>query len=126
MFLILCIDRRECRIFPFYPEERNDTGEPKAIHKYVAESQFYKMSSVPNIPFKAVSDPHKAIQSIEYIENDATSQRFEECRRRFKSLIPGEEQEVLLFHGTDRANIDSIFNNNFNIEMSPADRPKVG
>ena len=123
MFLI---DRqKECRIFPFYPEENNDTHQSRAVHKYVASSFFYKMASVQGIhSARPVKDPHTAIQSIEYIENDVTSQRFLECKTRFKNFQEGEK-EVLLFHGTDITNIDSIFNNNFDIGMVPSNRPKV-
>ena len=73
---------------------------------------------------RSVVEPHKAIQSIEYIENDFTTQRFEECKSRFKGFKEGE-REVLLFHGTDSTNIESIFNNNFDLGMAPANRPKV-
>ena len=73
---------------------------------------------------RSVIEPHNAIQSIEYIENDVTSHRFEECKSRFKGFTEGGK-EVLLFHGTDITNIDSIFNNNFDIGMTPANRPKV-
>ena len=119
------VGKKECRIFPFYPEENNDTHQSRAVHKYVASSFFYKMASVKGIhAARSVVDPHSAIQSIEYIENDVTSQRFRECKSRFKNLKEGKK-EVLLFHGTDITNIDSIFNNNFDIGMSPSNRPKV-
>ena len=98
------------------------------MHKYRAASQFYKMSSVTNIGIpgmKPIFQPHNAIQSIEYIENETSTTRFDECKRRFNKLLPDGDKEVLLFHGTDVSNIDGIFNNNFNIEMTPTNRPKV-
>ena len=123
--IFLIARMKECRIFPFYPEENNDTHQSRAVHKYVASSFFYKMASVQGVQAaRSVIDPQSAIQSIEYIENDITSQRFQECKTRFKNIQEGEK-EVLLFHGTDITNIDSIFNDNFNIEMAPSSRPKV-
>ena len=117
--------KRECRIFPFYPEENCDTHQSRAVHKYVASSFFYKMASARGPQSsRSLLDPQNAIQSIEYIENDVINQRFQECKNRFKNLKDGEK-EVLLFHGTDITNIDSIFNNNFDIGMAPSNRPKV-
>ena len=59
------------------------------------------------------------------IENDVSTARFEECRRRLKTLLPDGGKEVLLFHGTDLTNIEGIFNSNFDIDLAPATRTKV-
>ena len=83
------------------------------------------MASIKDYNIRTISDPAHAIQSIEVIENDVSSGKFNECKKRLRSLQLDADKEMLLFHGTDVTNIDSIFNNNFNIEMAPANRPKV-
>ena len=119
------LSRKDCRIFPFYPDDCNDIHQANAIHKYVATSHFYKMINFHRPSARHNLDPQNAIQSIEYIENDVSTARFEECKRRLRGLLPGGDKEVLLFHGTDLTNIEGIFNNNFIIDCAPANRAKV-
>ena len=38
--------------------------------------------------------------------------------------VDGKVKEVLLFHGTDSANLDSIMENNFNIDAVPSHKEK--
>ena len=130
----MCFSRTsECRIFPFYPDKYHNLDEAKVSHFYTASSQFYKMVLLApplGITAKQIHNPAQAIQSIEYIENEVNTEHYQQCRDLFikKSEECGNEnigKEILLFHGTNVQNIDSIFNTNFDIESSPVDRRKA-
>ena len=74
---------------------------------------------------KPINNPFQAIQSIEYIENKMNTGNYQHCKASFREKSEEFDKEILLFHGTDVQNIDSIFNTNFNIDSSPVDRRKA-
>ena len=59
-----------------------------------------------------LTDRCGAIQHIDYLENAALAKRFESMRASLSWRGRGGE-EVLLFHGTQPVNLDSIMRNNF-------------
>ena len=72
-----------------------------------------------------INNPGQAIQSIEYIENQVNGERYRRCKEVLMKKSDLCAKEILLFHGTNVQNIDSILNANFNIESSPVDRCKA-
>ena len=68
-----------------------------------------------------VANPDDAIESIDYIKNPL----LEEAYNNQKALLMREGKamnEILLFHGTALANVDSILSRNFSLNH-PFDRP---
>eukprot|EP00092_Neocalanus_flemingeri_P058142 GFUD01069240.1.p1 GENE.GFUD01069240.1~~GFUD01069240.1.p1 ORF type:complete len:189 (+),score=44.53 GFUD01069240.1:414-980(+) len=118
--------RSECKIFTFHPSKFHDFEEANVSHFYTASSQFYKMVLIqPPIPSRPIYNPSQAIQSIEYIENELSTERYQNCKALFREKSDQCAKEILLFHGTDVNNIDSIFNKNINIESSTVGRCKA-
>ena len=71
-----------------------------------------------------------SIASIEYVVNEKTLETFNSKKRFFQKSKrglnrTGKVKELLLFHGTDTANVDSIVENNFAIEAVPTHRKKA-
>ena len=100
-------------------------------HFYVAASQFYKMllKKAP-IRSKSIENQSDAIASIEYVVNQKTLKTFNAKRKFFHDNkrglnSEGKVKELLLFHGTDTGNIDSIMENNFAIDAVPNHKPKA-
>ena len=68
-----------------------------------------------------VADPDEAVESIDYIKNSL----LEEAYNNQKAILMKEGKEmneILLFHGTALANVDSILSRNFSLNQ-PFDRP---
>jgi len=89
-------------------------------HFYVAAYQFYKM-----LQRKSMS-----IASIEYLVNEKTLETFDSKKKFFEENkrglnTEGKVKELLLFHGTDTANVDSILENNFAIDAVPTHKRKA-
>ena len=91
-------------------------------HFYIAAAQFYKMLLKKPTWRRAetIKNQSEAIASIEYLVNETTletfnskKQFFQEAKRGLDS--EGNVKELLLFHGTHPANVDSIAENNFAI-----------
>eukprot|EP00092_Neocalanus_flemingeri_P058148 GFUD01069246.1.p1 GENE.GFUD01069246.1~~GFUD01069246.1.p1 ORF type:complete len:434 (+),score=85.63 GFUD01069246.1:341-1642(+) len=115
-----------CRTFPFYPSKFHNFKEANVFHFYAASNQFYKMVlNKPPIRARSINNPSQAIQSIEYIENELSTERYQQCKALLREKSDQCAQEILLFHETDLNNIESIFNNNFNLDSSPLNRPKA-
>jgi len=125
--ILSCSPRsNECKIFPFYPDKYHSFEETNVSHFYTASSQFYKMSlQNPPITAKQINNPFHAIRSIEYIENEGNTEKYRHCKKLFSKKSDKCGKEILLFHGTNVQNIDSIFTTNFNIDKSPVDRRKM-
>lgn len=82
------------------------------FHFFVASSQYYKMEK----------RDHNL--TITYMENGKLQRNFEKLKEA-KDNNGEHFEELLLFHGTDEENVNSIFNNNFDIEHHPLRRSKV-
>lgn len=103
----------------------HDFDEENVNHYYIAASQFYKMlhkqHSFPGA--RSITNQSDAIESIQYCVNTNSQKAFNRQRQLFKDQGKvkdgGKVKELLLFHGTDCSNIDSIFNTNFNIDIAP-------
>ena len=100
-------------------------------HFYVAASQFYKMllKKAP-IASKSIDNQSDAIASIEYVLNQKTLKTFNAKKKFFHDNkrglnSEGKVKELLLFHGTDTGNIDSIMENNFAIDAVPNHKTKA-
>eukprot|EP00092_Neocalanus_flemingeri_P058137 GFUD01069235.1.p1 GENE.GFUD01069235.1~~GFUD01069235.1.p1 ORF type:complete len:419 (+),score=91.22 GFUD01069235.1:69-1325(+) len=116
----------DCKIFPFHPSKFHDFEEANVSHFYTASNQFYKMVLRQHpIPARPINNPSQAIQSIEYIENKLSTERYQHRKALLREKSDQCAQEILLFHETDLNNIESIFNNNFNLDSSPLNRPKA-
>ena len=101
-------------------------------HFYVAASQFYKMllKGKPPIGSKTIENQSNAIASIEYVVNPKTLKTFSDKKKLFldnkRGLNnEGKVKELLLFHGTDTGNVDSIMENNFVIDAVPNHKRKA-
>ena len=71
-----------------------------------------------------------SIASIEYLVNEETLETFNSKKKFFKENTrglnsKGTVKELLLFHGTDTANVDSIVENNFLIDAAPTHKRKA-
>ena len=121
--------------FPLYaPEEGkyHNFEEPEVNHYYVAASQFYQMllkkTSFPNKPVMNQGD---ALASIEHIVNSINMKIFNAKALEFKEGGKGltsdgkNAKEILLFHGTDSNNVESIFENNFYIDWVSNHKKKL-
>ena len=123
-------------ISTFHSTDKLDLERKNIIHYFVASSHYYKMrtqakgrtSNILGNFFGSLSqqgdidDDHNL--TITYIENGKLKRNFEKSKKDKEES--GEHfEEILLFHGTDEENIDSIFNNNFDINHKPQRRSKV-
>ena len=115
------------------PEEGkfHDFECPGINHYYVATSQYYKMLlQSPQISFpKPIQNKPNSVQSVEHISNPKTLENYNAKKLAFKEVgkVNGENKvrEMLLFHGTDAANIDSILEEGFNINFNPKHKSKL-
>ena len=100
-------------------------------HFYIATSQFYKMLlKKPPIGSKSIENKSEAIASIEYVVNQKTLKTFNAKKKFFHENkrglnSEGKVKELLLFHGTDTGNVDSIMENNFAIDAVPNHKRKA-
>ena len=83
----------------------------------------------PSFPAKPIENKSNALASVEYVVNPKTLKTFNAKKRFFLEKkrglrVDGKVKEVLLFHGTDSANLDSIMENNFNIDAVPSHKEK--
>ena len=114
------------------PEEGkyHDFDEENQNHFNLAASQFYKMLlHKPSFPAKPIENKSNALASVEYVVNPKTLKTFNAKKRFFLEKrrglrVDGKVKELLLFHGTDSANLDSIMENNFNIDAVPSHKEK--
>ena len=120
-FLISSFCDRAQRCLLYAPEDGkyHNFEEENQNHFYVAASQFYKM----------LQKKSESIDSIEYIVNEKTLETFNSKKRFFEETKKGlnregKVKELLLFHGTDNANIDSIVEKNFFIDAVPTHKTK--
>ena len=105
-----------------FDEDSKYHNKEHQIYFYIAASQFYKML----LPGKLES---KAISSIECVVRQKTLDTFNSKKRFFEENKrglngDGKVEELLLFHGTDASKIDSIVENNFDIDALPKQRKK--
>ena len=114
----------------FVPSEEPDFDEDHVVHFYRAAYQYHKMISMwsePSrpfpIPLRKVTDVSDSIAHIDYIINPQLEKQFEEQKNAFRQENK-EVEEVLLFHGTAVASVDSILQTNFLLDHSPA--PQAG
>lgn len=121
-FLILRFCARPQKHLLYAPEEGkyHNFEEEHQHHFYVAASQFYKM-----LQRKSMS-----IASIEYLVNEKTLETFNSKKKFFEENkrglnSKGNVKELLLFHGTDAANVDSIVEKNFIIDAVPTHKRKA-
>ena len=129
--LTQCLEFEE---FPLAaPEEGrfHDFECPGINHYYVATSQYYKMLLQPlQTPFpKTIENKANSVQSVEHICNPKTLENYNAKKQAFKEAgkvnIEKKVQEILLFHGTDAANIDSILKEGFNVDFNPKHKSKM-
>ena len=82
------------------------------------------------IASKSIDNQSDAIASIEYVLNQKTLKTFNAKKKFFHDNkrglnSEGKVKELLLFHGTDTGNIDSIMENNFAIDAVPNHKTKA-
>ena len=114
------------------PEEGkfHDFECPGINHYYVATSQYFrKLLQQQNLPVrKPIENKHDSVQSVEHIRNDKTLQNYNTKKLEFKEAgkvnTEKKVREMLLFHGTDAANIDSILKGGFNLDFNPTHKKK--
>ena len=132
-------------ISTFHSTEKMDFERKNIFHYFVASSQYYKMRKPRSgrmnttgpgaagtgglgnffgglFPQDDQADDHNL--TIKYIENDQLKRKFENLKKVMKDNND-QYEEILLFHGTAEENVDSIFNNNFDIDHHPLNRIKV-
>ena len=121
-FLILKLCARPQKHLLYAPEEGkyHNFEEEHQHHFYVAASQFYKM----------LQGKSTSIASIEYLVNEKTLETFNSKKKFFEENkrglnSQGNVKELLLFHGTDAANIDSIVEKNFIIDAVSTHKRKA-
>eukprot|EP00092_Neocalanus_flemingeri_P054448 GFUD01064117.1.p1 GENE.GFUD01064117.1~~GFUD01064117.1.p1 ORF type:complete len:696 (+),score=180.27 GFUD01064117.1:93-2180(+) len=106
--------------YKFYPSRQHDFNKDKVIHSYIAGYQFHKMitklSNAP-VPMRTILNMSDAIESITYIENKELTETYEKEKDLFKKQ--GKVEEMLLFHGTAVASLDSILTSNFIVDALP-------
>ena len=113
------------------PEEGkfHDFECPGINHYYVATSQYYKMLLKPTSYPKPIQNKPNSVQSVEHISNPKTLENYNAKKLAFKEAnkVNGVKRvrEMLLFHGTDAANIDSILNEGFNVNFNPKHKAKL-
>ena len=127
----------ECLEFEEFPLAAPEDGRfhdfecPGINHYYVATSQYYKMLLQSlQTPFpKTIENKANSVQSVEHICNPKTLENYNAKKQAFKEAgkvnIEKKVQEILLFHGTDAANIDSILKEGFNVDFNPKHKSKM-
>ena len=88
------------------PNRQFDLSCPFEQHFRIAESQVLRMNVLGTV------NKDKCITKIEYCENPKLIEKFNEKKKYFASRNISKS-ELLLFHGTNPKNIDSILKNNF-------------
>ena len=83
----------------------------------------------PPISSKPIKNKSNALASVEYVVNPKTLKTFNAKKQFFLEnkrglRVDGKVKELLLFHGTDSGNLDSIMENNFNIDTVPSHKKK--
>ncbi|XP_046848921.1 NFX1-type zinc finger-containing protein 1-like [Xenia sp. Carnegie-2017] len=99
-----------------YPSREINFQDPFEMYYHFAESHFRRMSA--NSSLKNVN-----ITAIDIVVNKDLENKFEAKKKKFRDEgIP--DNEILVYHGTDKKNIDSILKNN--LQVSLAERQKYG
>eukprot|EP00092_Neocalanus_flemingeri_P102324 GFUD01130881.1.p1 GENE.GFUD01130881.1~~GFUD01130881.1.p1 ORF type:complete len:702 (+),score=200.18 GFUD01130881.1:81-2186(+) len=112
--------------YKFFPSRKHDFNMDKVIHSYIAGYQFHKMitklSNSP-VPMRTILNMSDAIESITYIENKESTEAYKKQKDVFEKQGKVDEninvEEMLLFHGTAVASLDSILNSNFIVDALP-------
>jgi hypothetical protein len=86
------------KYFSLYPNQMHNTS-PASIHFRIAESAFYRLS---------LSTGSARVTQVEYVVNPILFAQFNAAREKEPSLKP-----LLVFHGTNASNIQSICSNGF-------------
>ena len=116
--------------FRFFPSQQLEPEGEGAIHQYLAGLHFYRMlakgaqpGAIIPVPLRKVANPQDAIFSIDYIKNPTLEEAFAKQKKIFEE--EGKPAtEMLLFHGTAVANVDSILRENFSLELSSDEQGK--
>ena len=115
------------------PEDRkyHNFDDEHQKHFYIAASQFYRMLLTGRVKSKSNLIRTQTISSVEYVVHQKTLKTFNLKKKLFEDKRrglnrDGKVKELLLFHGTDASNIDSIFENNFAIDAVPNPRMVYG
>ena len=116
--------------FRFFPSQQLEPEGEGAVHQYLAGLHFYRMlakgaqpGAIIPVPLRKVANPQDAIFSIDYIKNPTLEEAFAKQKKIFEE--EGKTStEMLLFHGTAVANVDSILRENFSLELSSAEQGK--
>ena len=78
---------------------------------------------------KPIQNKSNSVQSVEYISNPKTQETYNAKKQAFEfaGKVNREKKvrEMLLFHGTDAANIDSILIEGFNVDFNPKHKSKL-
>ena len=113
------------------PEDRkyHNFDDEHQKHFYIAASQFYKMLLSGRVKSKSNLIRTQTISSVEYVVHQKTLETFNSKKKDFEEKRrglnkDGKVKELLLFHGTDTSNVDSIVENNFSIDALPYQRKK--
>jgi hypothetical protein len=104
--------------FRMYPKRASDPDDKLENIYSRADSAYRRMIDrqrvVSGMPLATSLHVNKDIRRIDYIENQALLDNFNQMKTEF--LIAGTPaDEVFMFHGTKYANIDSILANNFSL-----------
>ena len=105
-----------------FDEDSKVHNEEHQSHFYVAASQFYKMLLPGNWESKSISSIECVVRQKTLDTFNSKKRFFEENKRGLNG--DGKVEELLLFHGTDASKIDSIVENNFDIDALPKQRKK--
>ena len=108
--------------YRYKPSREYDFDCPIENHIKTAEFQFLRMSNgndsnIGNKRYSGVMRSTAQIKWIDYVVNPKLTEKYEETKR-FLEERGTSTRELLLFHGTDWRNVDSILRNNFNLDMS--------
>ncbi|XP_028413034.1 NFX1-type zinc finger-containing protein 1-like [Dendronephthya gigantea] len=91
------------------PSRAVNFTDPFQIYYNIAESHFRRMAAMANL--------QSTISSIDIVINKDLERKFEAKKSTFKLMgIP--DDEILAYHGTDKANIDSILKTNLQLSFA--------
>lgn len=102
------LDGNTVKYFDLYPVRSYEEGSAAQTHFRLAESQFYRLM--------AGRDGNCSVNKVQYIVNPPLVKQFNQTREKFKkSRGDQESRPILVFHGTQDANIKPIVENNFKV-----------
>ena len=116
----------EVKFHKFLSPRANVVNTSIATHFYVSGYYFHKMiGKLPkcSLPLRRLVNLDSAIASITHIENERSTQAYENQKRKFKEEqkveADGSVKELYLFHGTSISNLHKIATENFIIDAYP-------